>query len=206
MARNRGIGTESAFHRQAGPLFFDDWIGVGGLDQVTGAGADNRPQNRPARTRVPEKRKPDGTQRGTDLRTREDIAMSEGAKPVILVVEDDPDLRTILRMQLTCHDFIVREAVNGLEGFQSMQAGTPDCVILDLMMPVLDGFGFLKRVRSLMTMVDVPILILTASEDERNKVRGYQYQADSYMSKPYDLDALTNEVRRLLATRTHGLS
>jgi DNA-binding response OmpR family regulator len=132
--------------------------------------------------------------------------MSEGAKPVILVVEDDPDLRTILRMQLTCHDFIVREAVNGLEGFQSMQAGTPDCVILDLMMPVLDGFGFLKRVRSLMTMVDVPILILTASEDERNKVRGYQYQADSYMSKPYDLDALTKEVRRLVATRTHGLS
>lgn len=130
--------------------------------------------------------------------------MSEHAKPVILVVEDDPDLRTILRMQLTSQDFIVREAVNGLEGFQSMQASTPDCVILDLMMPVLDGFGFLKRVRSLMTMVDVPILILTASEDERNKVRGYQYQADAYMNKPYDLDALTDEVRRLLAARAHS--
>lgn len=132
--------------------------------------------------------------------------MSERAKPVILVVEDDPDLRTILRMQLTWQDFVVREATNGLEGFQSMQAAVPDCVILDLMMPVLDGFGFLKRVRSLMTMVDVPILILTASEDERNKVRGYQYQADSYMSKPYDLDALTVEVRRLLAARTQGLT
>ena len=130
--------------------------------------------------------------------------MSEQAKPVLLVVEDDPDLRTILRMQLTSQDFIVREAVNGLEGFQSMQASTPDCVILDLMMPVLDGFGFLKRVRSLMTMVDVPILILTASEDERNKVRGYQYQADAYMNKPYNLDALTDEVRRLLAARTHS--
>lgn len=134
------------------------------------------------------------------------IAMNDSAKPVILVVEDDPDLRTILRMQLTCQDFIVREAVNGLEGFQSVQASAPDCVILDLMMPVLDGFGFLKRARSLMTLVDMPILILTASEDERNKVRGYQYQADSYMSKPYDLDALTDEVRRLLATRTPGRS
>lgn len=130
--------------------------------------------------------------------------MLEGAKPVILIVEDDPDLRTILRMQLTCHEFVVREATNGLEGFQSMQASPPDCVILDLMMPVLDGFGFLKRVRSLMTMVNVPILILTASEDERNKIRGYQYQADAYMSKPYDLDALTNQVRRLLATRKQG--
>ena len=128
--------------------------------------------------------------------------MNESAKPVILVVEDDPDLRTILRMQLTCHDFVVREAVNGLEGFQSVQASVPDCVILDLMMPVLDGFGFLKRVRSLMETVDVPILILTASEDERNKVRGYQYQADAYMSKPYNLEALTDEVRRLLAART----
>lgn len=132
--------------------------------------------------------------------------MNESAKPVILVVEDDPDLRTILRMQLTCQDFIVREAVNGLEGFQSVQASAPDCVILDLMMPVLDGFGFLKRVRSLMDLVDMPILILTASEDERNKVRGYQYQADAYMSKPYDLDALTDEVRRLLAARTTGRS
>ncbi len=132
--------------------------------------------------------------------------MNESAKPVILVVEDDPDLRTILRMQLTCQDFVVREAVNGLEGFQSVQASAPDCVILDLMMPVLDGFGFLKRVRSLMDLVDMPILILTASEDERNKVRGYQYQADAYMSKPYDLDALTDEVRRLLAARTPGRS
>jgi DNA-binding response OmpR family regulator len=87
-----------------------------------------------------------------------------------------------------------------------VQASAPDCVILDLMMPVLDGFGFLKRTRSLMTLVDMPILILTASEDERNKVRGYQYQADSYMSKPYDLDALTDEVRRLLAARTPGRS
>ncbi len=132
--------------------------------------------------------------------------MNEGAKPVILIVEDDPDLRTILRMQLTCQDFVVREATNGLEGFESMKASPPDCVILDLMMPVLDGFGFLKRVRSLMTMVDVPILILTASEDERNKLRGHQYQADSYMSKPYDLDKLTDEVRRLLASRARGLA
>jgi DNA-binding response OmpR family regulator len=75
----------------------------------------------------------------------------------------------------------------------------PDFVILDLMMPVMDGFGFLKRVRSIMAMTDVPIMILTASEDERNKVRGFHYQADAYMAKPYDLTVLTNEVRRLLA-------
>jgi DNA-binding response OmpR family regulator len=57
-----------------------------------------------------------------------------------------------------------------------------------------------------MTMVDVPILVLTASEDERNKVRSHQYQADAYMSKPYDLDALTDEVRRLLAVHRQNQS
>ena len=78
-----------------------------------------------------------------------------------------------------------------------IQEEIPDCVILDLMMPVMDGFGFLKRVRSVNSLQDVPILILTASEDERNRVRGFNYQADNYMSKPYDLQELTDEVGRL---------
>ncbi len=126
--------------------------------------------------------------------------MSDNIKPRILIVEDDPDLRTILRLQLLSQSWTVEEAVNGAEGFAAVKDNPPDCVILDLMMPVMDGFGFLKRARSLMDLQDVPILILTASEDERNKIRGFQYQADSYMSKPYDLEELTIEVRRLLST------
>ena len=125
--------------------------------------------------------------------------MTQASKSKILVVEDDPDLRTILRLQLGAHDFDIAEAVNGAEGFAAVKRDPPDCVILDLMMPVMDGFGFLKRVRSILDLQNLPILILTASEDERNKIRGYQYQADAYMSKPYDLDALTAEVKRLLA-------
>ncbi len=126
--------------------------------------------------------------------------MSSEMKPRILIVEDDPDLRTILRLQLLSQGWDVAEAVNGAEGFAAVRENPPDCVILDLMMPVMDGFGFLKRARSLMDLQDVPIMILTASEDERNKIRGFQYQADAYMSKPYDLEELTDEVRRLLAT------
>ena len=125
--------------------------------------------------------------------------MTDVAKPRILVVEDDPDLRRILKLQLSSRGFEITEAVNGAEGFESIQNEVPDCVILDLMMPVMDGFGFLKRTRSIMATKDVPILILTASEDERNRVRGFQYQADAYMSKPYDLEKLTREVEKLLA-------
>jgi DNA-binding response OmpR family regulator len=125
--------------------------------------------------------------------------MTDVAKPRILVVEDDPDLRCILKLQLESSGFEVVQAENGAEGFKAIQVTVPHCVILDLMMPVMDGFGFLKRVRSIMSTKDVPILILTASEDERNKVRGFQYQADAYMSKPYDLEKLTAQVESLLA-------
>ncbi len=125
--------------------------------------------------------------------------MSDTAKPRILVVEDDPDLRTIVRLQLSSQGYEIDEATNGAEGFQAIQINIPDCVILDLMMPVVDGFGFLKRVRSVIELQDIPILILTASEDERNRIRGFQYQANSYMSKPYDLQELTDEVERLCA-------
>ena len=125
--------------------------------------------------------------------------MTEVAKPRILVVEDDPDLRRILKLQLESNNYVVTEAENGAEGFQAIQDDIPDCVILDLMMPVMDGFGFLKRVRSIMDTREVPIIILTASEDERNRVRGFQYQANAYMSKPYDLEKLTAEVDKLMS-------
>jgi DNA-binding response OmpR family regulator len=124
--------------------------------------------------------------------------MHDAAKPRILVVEDDPDLRRILKLQLSSLDYEVTEACDGAAGFKSVQQDRPDCVILDLMMPVMDGFGFLKRARSLFSTKDTPIIILTASEDERNRLKGFQYQADAYMSKPYDIDALHGEVQRLL--------
>jgi DNA-binding response OmpR family regulator len=127
--------------------------------------------------------------------------MTDVAKPRILVVEDDPDLRRILKLQLASRGYEVAEAENGAEGFRAIRQDTPDCVVLDLMMPVMDGFGFLKRVRSIMSLKDVPVLILTASEDERNKVRGFQYQADAYMSKPYDLEKLTEVVEKMMADR-----
>jgi DNA-binding response OmpR family regulator len=135
------------------------------------------------------------------FREGKDTAMTEVAKPRILVVEDDPDLRRILKLQLEDRGYEVSEAEDGAEGFRSIKTELPDCVILDLMMPVMDGFGFLKRVRSIMNTTEVPIIILTASEDERNRVRGFQYQADVYMSKPYDLEKLTLEVDQLLAKK-----
>jgi DNA-binding response OmpR family regulator len=153
-------------------------------------------------TQFPEFQEPARARTKTD--PRKDNAMTNAAKPRILVVEDDPDLRTIVRLQLGSLGYQINEATNGAEGFQAIQEELPDCVILDLMMPVMDGFGFLKRVKSVLALQDVPIIILTASEDERNKVRGFQYQADVYMSKPYDLQELTDEVERLCTIRNNS--
>lgn len=126
--------------------------------------------------------------------------MDDAGKPVILVVEDDVDLRRILRLQLASRGYEVREAENGAAGFASLRETTPACVILDLMMPVLDGFGFLKRARAIDGLSGVPVIILTASEDERNRLRGHQYRADAYMAKPYDLDELADKVDELVAS------
>lgn len=130
--------------------------------------------------------------------------MIDRAKPRILVVEDDVDLRTILRIQLRDSGFEVVEAPDGAAGFAMVQQEDPDCVVLDLMMPVLDGFGFLKRVRSVAAYETLPVLMLTASEDERHRTRCFQFQADAYMSKPYDLEALTDQVHELLAVTAPG--
>lgn len=125
--------------------------------------------------------------------------MADRAKPRILIVEDDADLRKILRLQLTASGYEVVEAPDGAEGFLRVQQDEPDCVILDLMMPVLDGFGFLKRVRCVAAYETLPVLMLTASEDERHRTRSFQFQADEYMNKPYDLEELTNKVGELLS-------
>jgi len=124
--------------------------------------------------------------------------MDSTAKPVIMVVEDDPDLNKILAIQLNSEGFEAVVADNGADAYRLIQDMRPDCIILDLMMPVMDGFSFLKRIRSLNHTVDVPVLILSASQDNRHKLRSQQYLADSFMSKPYDLQELSNEVCRLV--------
>lgn len=119
--------------------------------------------------------------------------------PRVLVVEDDPSLRRLLTLQLESRGFAVQTADNGAAGFTALQGDLPHCVVLDLMMPVMDGFELLKRIRSMSRTANIPVIILTASEEDKHRLRGQQYLADAYLNKPYDVLELVATIRRLSA-------
>ncbi|MHB8079266.1 MAG: response regulator [Candidatus Krumholzibacteriia bacterium] len=123
--------------------------------------------------------------------------MSESGAKHVLLVEDDPAVRRILALQLQTRGYEVRTAADGAEGFRALQEDLPDCVVLDLMMPVMDGFELLKRIRCLGRTANLPVLVLTASEDDRHRLRTQQYLADAYANKPYELDRLVLTIDRL---------
>ena len=114
----------------------------------------------------------------------------------IVVVEDNPDLAFGLRNNLEIEGYEVDVAADGLAGLATVRAGTPDLVILDLMLPGLDGFRVLKTLRD--EGREVPVLILTAKGEEADKVRGLHLGADDYVTKPFGVLELLARVKALL--------
>ena len=123
--------------------------------------------------------------------------MAQEQRPRVLVIEDDGDLRKILLLHLTADGFEVAVADDVAAALAHLHSELPDCVILDLIMPGMDGFVFLKRLRSVERTCDVPVVILTASENYRDRAKGRQYQANVYLHKPCNLEQLTVTLRRL---------
>jgi two-component system, chemotaxis family, chemotaxis protein CheY len=114
----------------------------------------------------------------------------------VLVVEDDSMIRSVLAGALADEGYAVLTASNGLAALEEVRRGAPDAVLLDLMMPVLDGWGFLAQCRDEQLCTDIPVLVMSAylrlPETARElKVRGC-------IAKPFDLDVLLGAVERLL--------
>ena len=113
----------------------------------------------------------------------------------ILVVDDDPDIRELLRVLLERRDFSVAEAGDGQEALRVFFAERPDLVVLDVAMPGLDGWQTLERIRELS---DVPVVMLTARATEVEKTRGLRSGADDYVTKPFGRQELLARVEALL--------
>jgi DNA-binding response OmpR family regulator len=111
----------------------------------------------------------------------------------VLVVEDDPIIRTTVAYALKRAGFETLESADGAEGLEIALGERPDLVVLDLMLPGLDGYRFAEEVRRADT--DVAIIMVTALDQERDKVRGLDAGADDYLTKPFSMEELLARVR-----------
>ncbi|SDX21771.1 response regulator transcription factor [Paenibacillus sp. CF384] len=121
----------------------------------------------------------------------------------ILVVDDDDKITSLLRRSLAFEGYEVATANNGHEGLKQMLVSDPDLLVLDVMMPQLDGWEVCRRVRE--GGSSVPILMLTAKDDITDRVRGLDLGADDYLVKPFALEELLARVRALLRRKTDKL-
>jgi two-component system KDP operon response regulator KdpE len=118
----------------------------------------------------------------------------------ILVVDDEERMVRFIRLNLEHDGFVVSEAYNGKQALQALRDVTPDLIILDIMMPDMDGFEVLEMVREINS---VPVIMLTAKGEENDRVRGLELGADDYITKPFSPRELTSRIKAVLR-RTEG--
>ena len=116
----------------------------------------------------------------------------------VLVVEDEADIRDLIIFHLAREGFQTRTAGTGAEALQRMRKSRPDLVILDLMIPELDGLEVCRRLRRDPATASIPVIILTAKGDEVDRVVGLEIGADDYVTKPFSPKELVARVRALL--------
>ncbi|MGH3376960.1 MAG: response regulator [Pseudonocardiaceae bacterium] len=117
----------------------------------------------------------------------------------ILLIEDDPLVRRGLQLALSRHGHDIRTAGNGEDGLHELRSSRPDLVVLDLMLPGIDGFEVCRRIR---TAGDVPVIILTARGDDFDVVGGLEAGADDYVVKPAQPTVLDARIRAVLRRST----
>jgi DNA-binding response OmpR family regulator len=116
----------------------------------------------------------------------------------VLIVEDEPDIRDLVVHHLKREGYLVSAASSGEEALRQVQAGPPDLVLLDLMMPAMDGLEVCRRLRQDPATAMLPIVMLTAKGDEVDRVLGLEIGADDYIVKPFSPKELLARVRAVL--------
>ena len=116
----------------------------------------------------------------------------------ILVVDDDTAINELIKVNLELSGYQVVQAFDGVKGFALCKQELPSLVILDVMMPEVDGFTVAKRIRQNEETKDIPIIMLTALSQLNDKVNGFNIGVDDYLVKPFEIDELLVRVRALL--------
>lgn len=119
-------------------------------------------------------------------------------KKRILVVDDEPDILELVRFNLEKEGFEVKTVQNGEEALRWVNRHAPDCIILDLMLPGMDGLEICRRIKGSEALQSIPILMLTAKAEETDMVIGLEVGADDYITKPFSPKVLVARVRAAL--------
>lgn len=116
----------------------------------------------------------------------------------ILVIDDDSAINELIKINLELQGYEVVQALNGIEGFAKAKQEEPSLIILDVMMPEVDGFTVAQRIRQTEEIAETPIIMLTALSQLNDKVNGFNIGVDDYLTKPFEIDELIVRVRALL--------
>jgi DNA-binding response OmpR family regulator len=127
--------------------------------------------------------------------------MSDEERPVILIADDDPDIRQILQAHLGTMQCEVLEANDGEKALEQVIMSRPDLVVLDVMMPELNGWEICKYIKTHDEYAHTGVIILTAIGATVNELTSPIYGADEYIDKPFDFDELEFKIRRVLSEK-----
>jgi CheY-like chemotaxis protein len=120
------------------------------------------------------------------------------SQATILIVDDEPFNVDVLQQELEELNYQLLTATNGQEALSKIKSHQPDLILLDLMMPVLDGFAVLAEIKGDNNLRDIPVIIVSAADDSKSIVKGIKQGADDYITKPIDADHLKKKVKEHL--------
>ena len=116
----------------------------------------------------------------------------------VLVVDDDPNIRKMVKASLSKEPFRILEAENGQEGVEKAHQESPDLIIMDIMMPVLDGVAACRKLKSNLQTGHIPLMMFTAKDSDDSEIEGFEAGADDYITKPVSPRKLVTRVNKLL--------
>ena len=124
------------------------------------------------------------------------ISMSKNVEASIVVVDDEPSIRELLVASLHFAGFEVETAASGSEAVEVIERVKPDLIVMDVMLPDIDGFTVTRRIRQ--NGIKVPVLFLTARDDTQDKIMGLTVGGDDYVTKPFSLEEVVARIRAIL--------
>ena len=131
--------------------------------------------------------------------------MTEFSKYNVLVVDDAPLNLTLVTKMLSRFDFTIRTAANGLQALEAVREQRPDLILLDILMPLMNGFETLQILRANPATADIPVIILSALNTNEDVIKGYNLGANDFITKPIIMEKLVHSVdTQLRLTQSRG--